>query len=197
MYKRQGPLGPANLVVAGAWFLTREAELSGASARHVVISPGSDGTRPSVSWTLPSSKTDSAALGVARSHGCCRPDVSCPTLHFPVHALWDQLWLLRARFPEKWDGDRPLASLPLFPVIDGSACGKDGVVETLKAAAQALEVPLSNGDGSERISGHSLRTTGAQGLARLGLELWAIQLLGRWGSDTTSWAEKAMCNLPN
>ena len=35
-----------------------------------------------------------------------------------------------------------------------------------------------------RGSGHSLRVTGAQGLARLGVELWVIQLLGRWGTDT-------------
>ena len=28
-----------------------------------------------------------------------------------------------------------------------------------------------------------LRATGAQGLARRGVDLWAIQLLGRWGSD--------------
>ena len=42
---------------------------------------------------------------------------------------------------------------------------------------------MESADGSERISGHTLRVTGAQGLARLGLELWAIQLFGRWGSE--------------
>ena len=31
--------------------------------------------------------------------------------------------------------------------------------------------------------GHSLRVTGAQGLARLGLDLWAIQLFGRWDTE--------------
>ena len=46
-----------------------------------------------------------------------------------------------------------------------------------------LHVPLSTPDGSERVSGHSLRVTGAQGLARLGWDLWAIQLQGRWHSD--------------
>ena len=39
-------------------------------------------------------------------------------------------------------------------------------------------------DGSERISGHSLRVTGAQGLAGRGWNLWTVQLLGRWGSDS-------------
>ena len=59
-------------------------------------------------------------------------------------------------------------------------------------------------DGSARVSGHSLRATGAQGLARAGVDVWAIQLLGRWGSSTvleyvrevplevsTSWAARA------
>ena len=36
--------------------------------------------------------------------------------------------------------------------------------------------------GTLRVTGHSLRPTGAQGLARLGLDVWAIQLIGRWGS---------------
>ena len=33
-----------------------------------------------------------------------------------------------------------------------------------------------------RVSGHYLRVCGAQGLTRRGLDLWAVQLLGRWGS---------------
>ena len=57
------------------------------------------------------------------------------------------------------------------------------MTEILIAAAQMLKVPLESSSGLERISGHSLRTTGAQGLARLGLDLWAIQLIGRWGSE--------------
>ena len=42
---------------------------------------------------------------------------------------------------------------------------------------------MSAPDGSERVTGHSLRVSGAQGLARLGWDLWAIQLHGRWHSD--------------
>ena len=34
----------------------------------------------------------------------------------------------------------------------------------------------------QKVAGHSLRVTEAQGLAKLGLDTWAIQLLGRWGS---------------
>ena len=55
---------------------------------------------------------------------------------------------------------------------------------TFSQAAFRLGVELESADGSEVVSGHSLRVTGAQGLARLGLDTWAIQLIGRWGSAT-------------
>ena len=42
---------------------------------------------------------------------------------------------------------------------------------------------MASPDGSERVTGHSLRVSGAQGLALLGLHLWTVQLHGRWGSD--------------
>ena len=57
------------------------------------------------------------------------------------------------------------------------------MAKTIAHAATSLHVPLSAPDGSERVSGHSLRVMGAQGLARLGWDLWAIQLQGRWPSD--------------
>ena len=57
------------------------------------------------------------------------------------------------------------------------------MTQTIVKAAQLLEAPTITADGSEIVSGHSLRVSGAQGLARLGLDTWAIQLLGRWGSD--------------
>lgn len=75
--------------------------------------------------------------------------------------------------------------LPLFPDAAGGFCTKEGMAATIVHAGTRLGVPVQTSDGSERLSGHSLRATGAQGpcLARLGLDLWAIQLLGRWGSD--------------
>ena len=50
-------------------------------------------------------------------------------------------------------------------------------------AASLLGVELAAPDGSERVTGHSLRATGAQGLAAAGIDTWAIELLGRWGSE--------------
>ena len=58
------------------------------------------------------------------------------------------------------------------------------MVETIIKAGEALGIARESPDGSERLSGHSLRVTGAQGLAAMGWHLWAVQLQGRWGSDT-------------
>ena len=100
-----------------------------------------------------------------------------------MHALHNQLELLRLTFPSRFRDGSPAEDLPVFPDAEGEVCCKSVVVETLLRAAEALHVPVSTPDGAERISGHSLRVTGAQGFAHRGLDLWAIQLLGRWGSD--------------
>ena len=189
-WSSKGPLGPKNAVILGAWFLMREAELSGARACNIqVVLRGA--APPLVQWSLPASKSDQAALGVARTHGCCCSSV--PLRRCPVHSAWDQLLILEEKFPSSFktrgndDKEVPPVcvdeGLPLFPAVDGSTCAKEAVTETIVQAAKFLAVPLEVPDQSERVSGHSLRATGAQGLARAGLELWAIQLMGRWGSD--------------
>jgi len=79
------------------------------------------------------------------------------------------------------------------------------VVATVLAAADHLSVQRAAPYGTERVSGHSLRASSAQGPAKVGVDLWAIQLLGRWGSDAVlgyvreahlarseEWAAKAM-----
>ena len=40
--------------------------------------------------------------------------------------------------------------------------------------------------GHGRVTGHSLWVAGAQALTALGLELYAVQLLGRWGSSAVA-----------
>ena len=72
----------------------------------------------------------------------------------------------------------------MFPDVRGRAVTKAAFVATIVHAAALLGVARENLEGTLRVSGHSLRPTGAQGLARLGLDAWAIQLLGRWGSRT-------------
>ena len=97
----------------------------------------------------------------------------------------------------------------MFPTIEGNKCTKEAMTGTIEKAAFLLKVPLTSPDGTERVSGHSLRVTGAQGMAKLGLDLWAVQLLGRWGSNTVlqyvrlahleaaeGWARRAASNMP-
>ena len=176
-----GPIGPASALVAGAWFLTRELELS--TARAALIEFDTDeALRPIVRWRLPVSKNDPSALGVARSHGCSCTEGKRGCC--PWHALDLQMKLLKRRFPQKFVDEAPSLDLPLFPATDGSAVTKDAMTETIRVGASRLGVKLSAADGSARVTGHSLRVTGAQGLARLGVDTWAVQLLGRWGSPT-------------
>ena len=164
----------------GSWFLAREAELAGARACLLTVLMQDS---PVVEWALPVSKTDVEALGVARAHACCclggPPRPLCP-----AHAAWDHLLHLRRTFPGRHQGGQPDRDLPLFPDQLGRPVRKELFVATIVRAAELLQVELVSADGSERVSGHSLRPTGAQGLTRLGVDIWAVQLLGRWGSST-------------
>ena len=178
-WSASGPVGPRNLLIVGSWWLLREMEASGARAAHAQIVPG---TPLVATLLLPASKTDTAAMGAARAHPCIcgsgRPRADCP-----VHALWDQLLGLRRRFPEHHRQDQPLDSLPLFPTAAGKVVSKAAVVQTILEAANRTGQEKTNADRTLRLSGHTLRATGAQHLARRGLDLISIQLLGRWGSS--------------
>ena len=132
---------------------------------------------------MPASKTDTAALGVARTHGCTCPSPSSPSPACPAHAMYAHLRFLQRRFPEQWVDGRPRGGFPLFPAADGEPVTKAAMVSTIQHAATLQGIPLRSPDASEQVSGHSLRVTGAQGLAQLGWHLWAIQLIGRWGSE--------------
>ena len=178
---RDGPVGPACALVVGSWFLTREIELSTTRAAHLTFDKNED-NEPIVRWTLPASKTDQQALGKAVVHGCaCGPHSRCGC---PFHAGQAQLERLRRLFPEKFEQGVPSMDLALFPTIKGHTVEKEAMVATIVKGAEKLGIPLVSADGSARVSGHSLRVTGAQGLARIGVDTWAIQLLGRWGSAT-------------
>ena len=163
-----GPVGPRNMVVLGAWFMLREVEAANSRIKDVVVHVR-DG-RPKVVWTLPASKTDQQACGVSRSHGCMCEDKPSPSC--PGHAAWAQASLLKRLFPH---GNE---EMPFFPTVDGKVCTKDAMASTLTMAAESLGVPAETATG--KITGHTLRVTGAQGMAAAGLDLWAIQLIGEW-----------------
>ena len=123
------------------------------------------------------SKTDPAALGCERKWGCTC--VSTPGVGCPFHAAAAQVALLCDRFPEKVEkGDAYL-----FPDASGEMvtnAAMEAFVDALAdMAGQALTLP----SGVRRFGKHSFRSTGAVVLARLGIEVFKIQLLARWASD--------------
>ncbi|CAK0846143.1 unnamed protein product, partial [Prorocentrum cordatum] len=178
---RNGPVGPRNCLVGGVWWLTREVELS--TARACLVRFVGDGAELVTSWCLPASKNDPSALGATRSHGCCCDEPLGADL-CPARTLQAQVVLLRRVFPLRFSPDgSPDDELPLFPTSEGRVCTKDAMVAHIAAAADLLHLREAGTDGVHRWTGHSLRVTGARFLAGAGLDTWAIQLLGRWGSD--------------
>ena len=176
-----GPIGPSCALVAGAWFLMREVELSTTRAALVKL-VGEKEENFAVTWSLPASKTDAQALGAMRTHGCACSSTSSAGCAY--HAVKAQLSRLRRYFPSRFSEAGVVdVDLPLFPDMDGNAVSKEAMSSTIVAGAKKLGAQIETADGSARVSGHSLRMTGAQGFARWGIDTWAIQLLGRWGSN--------------
>ena len=75
----------------------------------------------------------------------------------------DHLSFLRKSFPNAVQGNTFTRDFPLFPTESGGVCSKESITETLRAAADLLEVPQSSADGSEVISGHTLLVTVLRG----------------------------------
>lgn len=161
-----GPKWPGRAVLLASWWLLREKEAAQAKRMHIRL----DEHAKTISWRLPSSKTDQAALGAVRVHSC-----SCTIGRSPIcpyHLMVDQLQAIEAD---------PLA--PIFPTGGGASATKIGWADTFQAIAAELGIPLHHPNGARIFTGHSARVTGARHLASTNVELWRIQLFGRWGSS--------------
>ena len=123
------------------------------------------------------SKTDPAALGCERRWGCLCGDglgLGCP-----YHAASRQMELLCELFGERVEqGD-----LPLFPNAEGYMVSNESMEGFVDELAKLAGVPLTLPSGARRFGKHSFRSTGAVLLSRLGIDIYKIQLLARWGSD--------------
>ena len=179
-----GPWRPRETLILGAWWMLREVELSNAELRSVSFNH----RLLSASWTLPASKTDVSALGETVSHGCsCRWTGSRRTAHplCPFHLLLEHVRAMYRRFRDRFDEEGwALPGYPLFPDRNGDVCTKAGVTDTKRKAAQLLGHALVDPGGLFLHSGHALRVTGAQALARAGVSEHTIALIARWGSAT-------------
>ena len=71
----------------------------------------------------------------------------------------------------------------LFPTAEGSQAAKEGWALTFESIAVYLNIELVTSSGLRKFTGHTARATGAVHMALNQVELWRIQLFGRWGSD--------------
>ena len=165
----KSPARPGKSVLIASWWLLRGIEASNAKWQHVTV----DRARLRVHWVLPNSKADPAALGATRSHSCSCQSTS--NTMCPYHLLVDQV-----EFAQQMDEN---IQGWLFPCQDGSKPSKAGWACIFKQIAAAEGLSTAQLNGAEKFTGHSARVSGAQHLAKANIELWRIQLFGRWSSE--------------
>lgn len=161
-----GPRRPGRATLLASWWLLREIEASNARREHIRV----DHSLRQVTWSLPCTKTDQQALGADRTHSC-----SCefaPIEVCPYHSMVDHL-----------NGLPEHPSQPVFPTDGNTPATKLGWADTFQCIAAALGLPTVHPNGARAYTGHSARATGAIHLAGTQVELWRIQLFGRWGSE--------------
>ena len=76
---------------------------------------------------------------------------------------WTMFFIFAGVFGHLWGESGPDWQLPLFPDLEGEVVGKQAMVDTIRRAAYHLGVSECAPDGSERVSGHSLRVTWGAG----------------------------------
>ena len=170
----QFPWPPIWLVVVGCWWILRGIEL--AAIRLIDIEFNDN----NVAISLPVSKMDPYGKGARRCHGCCcQPGSSKPCIICPFHTVSSAVshskglaTKLFGRVPPDW---------PLFPDSKGNFISKETTAAAVRQVANVLGE--SSCDDTEDIAEHAMRVSGAQLLARSGVELYVIQLYGRWGSS--------------
>ena len=124
-----GPTSPARSTIISSWWMLRELEASRAKIEHLTF----DHVNKTVTWLLPSSKTDVAALGASRKHSCACSAL-CPSL-CPYHCVLAQV------------GDRP-GHAPVFTDVEGYPPSKAGWANTFQSLAAALGLPVTFRNGA-------------------------------------------------
>lgn len=161
-----GPLWPGRSTILASWWLLREIEASHATVDHILV----EEELKRISWRLPCSKTDWKALGAVRQHSCSC-EFAAPGI-CPYHCMVDHL--------KDIGGGR---GDTLFPSEGGAPATKQGWADTFQELAVRLNLDPLHANGARRFTGHSARATGAVHLASTQVELWRVQLFGRWGSE--------------
>lgn len=182
-----GPAEPRHVRTLGitmVWWLLREIEASALTIDKTTV--WFDREARTVTLNLPVSKTDTAGKGRRRTHGCIcnagNPLLSANVC--PYHVLRRHV-RLRCEQAGVVDRDsRKAQRTPLFPSRDNRVFSKRGWVTAINRYVVEWET-TEEADlrGQSALTGHCGRSGGAIFLTSCGIPLYAIQLLGRWGSD--------------
>ena len=164
-----GMIFPKETVILGSFFMTREIELTAANLGDFTWHE----EERTVVWLLPASKTDTKAKGTRRSWGCvCGSSSSA----LPSPCPYCASVIIR-----RWHVQQDCSpGVPFFCTLGGARVTKDAAVKTFRLLAEWCGQEVMH-DGVFLIGGHTLRVTGAQHMAALGIEVYLIQLMGRWG----------------
>ena len=165
------PAQPLATMVMACWFLMREIEVADLQIRHVSFR--CEAGTLYVDVYLRVQKTDPQGSGCTRTHTC-----TCSTL--PACLCPYHVGKAQQEIASTANGGRTDA--PFFPAANNNMFTKKGFVSMVQVICKALGVPTHAPNGASLVTGHVPRATGAIFFAENGVEVWRIQLLGRWGS---------------
>ena len=170
--KPEDPAHPLPTIVLASWYLMREIEAADLTISHVSFRH--ENGSPFVDVYLRVQKNDPQGSGCTRTHTCtCSllPSCLCP-YHVALKQRDEALRLSNGN-----------EAAPFFPAAQGGTFSKKGFIDQVLVMCKALNLSTHAKNGAPLRTGHVARATGAVFLAECGVELWRIQLLGRWGSE--------------
>ncbi len=152
-------LGGTDSILIGCWWLLREVELAGLMKSDITLLDGDGCGVASLNIAL--SKCDHTAKGAHRKLSCVCPRPLCP-----VAAV--------RRVLATVDGEA--RGSYVIRNLEGAPATKAEAVQEIRHLGRHLGITAG-------LSGHSMRVTGAQRLARAGVSEGRISLFGRWASN--------------
>ncbi len=152
-------LGGTDSVLIGCWWLLREVELAGLLKSDITLLDGDGCGVASLNIAL--SKCDHTAKGAHRKLSCVCPRPLCP-----VAAVKRVLATVEGEARSSY----------LIRNREGAPATKAEAVLEIRHLGSHLGITTG-------LSGHSMRVTGAQRLARAGVSEGRIALFGRWASN--------------
>ena len=167
-----GPVLAVAALVTACWWMLRAIELINLRIESVLFH--SDTKK--VELRLGKTKTDIQGISCRRIFDCVCATALAPRL-CPYHVLHTVSCLRESSVAQPSD--------PLFAAKRGGFPTHDGTVTAWRRIVGPDATVDDWGDHTCReLTGHSPRRVGAQWLTRLGLSLWQVMYIGRWGSQS-------------